>query len=584
VSFSLHGVSASKGIAIGQVRVLERSQFEVREYQLEAKQIDAEVERYRGAVDSVRRHLLDVHEKLPPELGTQVAAFIEVHLLMLSDDTLEDAPIAFIRDTQCNAEWALKQQRDLLVSAFDAIDDPYLRSRRDDVEQVVARIQGALHGDRAKEGHDPARFRGRIVCADDLTPADTVQMQHDGILAFVTEYGGTNSHTAILARSLQIPAVAGLHAGQRYLRDDDLVVVDGRHGTVVVNPDQKALKYYKARQRDIARHHSARRKLRKAPVVTLDGERIRLMANVELDQDAEAAQKVGADGIGLYRTEMLFMNRVVPPTEEEQYECYSGVVKAMRGAPVTIRTLDLGADKTVDGVRPGAPAAANPALGLRAVRLCLREIELFKPHLRAILRAAAHGPVRIMVPMVAVLDEMVQVRQLLQICREELKQEGYHISDTNALGAMIEVPASAVCADLFARDLDFLSIGTNDLIQYSLAIDRIDDEVNYLYDPLHPAVLRLVQTVIRAGQHMDTPVAMCGEMAGDSSFTRLLLGLGLREFSVHPNALLEVKQVITNSDISRLKRLVQRIMRTTRPGNRSALVEELNRPVSASST
>lgn len=576
MSFSLHGVSASKGIAIGQVRVLERSQFEVREHQLAAEQIDAELQRYAAAVESVRRHLLDVHEKLPPELGTQVAAFIEVHLLMLSDDTLKDAPLNFIRHRQCNAEWALKQQRDLLVSAFDAIDDPYLRSRRDDVEQVVARIQGALHSGRAEEGHDPARFRGRVVCADDLTPADTVQMQHDGILAFVTQYGGTNSHTAILARSLQIAAVAGLHAGQRYLRDDDWVVVDGRHGTVIVNPDEKALKYYKARQRDIARHHAERRKLRKAPVVTLDGERIRLMANVELDQDAKAAQKVGADGIGLYRTEMLFMNRAVPPTEEEQYEYYSGVVKAMRGAPVTIRTLDLGADKTVDGVRPGAPAAANPALGLRAIRLCLREIELFKPQLRAILRAAAHGPVRIMVPMVAILDEMVQVRQLLHMCREELKQQGYRISETNALGAMIEVPASAVCADLFARDLDFLSIGTNDLIQYSLAIDRIDDEVNYLYDPLHPAVLRLVQTVIRAGQHVDTPVAMCGEMAGDSSYTRLLLGLGLREFSVHPNVLLEVKEVITNSDISRLKRLVHRVMRTTRPGNRAALVEELN--------
>lgn len=576
MSFSLNGVSASKGIAIGRVRILERSEFELREYHLAEDHVDAELERYKNAVNAVRVHLLGVHEQLPPKLGNQVAAFIEVHILMLSDDALTDAPISIIRDQRCNAEWALKQQRDLLVAAFDAIDDPYLRTRKDDVEQVVKRIQRALRDGQRDPGHDPTRFSGRIVFADDLTPADTVQMQHDGILAFLTEFGGPNSHTAILARSLRIPAVAGLHSGPRFLRDGDQVIVDGRHGVVIVEPDEKALRHYRTLQRDVARHHASRRKLLKAPVVTVDGERIQLMANVELDQDVHAAARIGADGIGLYRTEMMFMNRAEPPREEEQYEVYKSVVEAMAGAPVTIRTLDLGADKTVDGVRPGAPAATNPALGLRAVRLCLREVELFKPQLRAILRAAAHGPVRMMVPMVAVLDEMAQVRDILRTCRDELQNEGLPFADEIALGAMIEVPAAAVCADLFARDLDFLSIGTNDLIQYSLAVDRIDDEVNYLYDPLHPAVLRLVQTVIRAGQHASTAVAMCGEMAGDARYTRLLLGLGLREFSVHPNALLEVKQVITTSHMGRLKRLAQRVMRATKSSTRAALVKELN--------
>ena len=576
MSFSLNGVSASKGIAIGRVRVLERSEFELREYHLAKDQVAAELQRYKDAVKAVRVHLVGVHEQLPPELGSQVAAFIEVHLLMLSDDALTNAPLSIIAERRCNAEWALKQQRDVLVAAFDAIDDPYLRTRKDDVEQVVKRIQRALRDGQRDPGHDPTRFSGRVVFADDLTPADTVQMQHDGILAFLTEFGGPNSHTAILARSLRIPAVAGLHSGPRFLRDGDLVIVDGRHGVVLVEPDERALRYYRARQRDVARHHASRRKLLKAPVVTTDGERIHLMANVELDQDVHAAARIGADGIGLYRTEMMFMNRSAPPHEEEQYEVYRHVVESMAGAPVTIRTLDLGADKTVDGVRPGAPAATNPALGLRAVRLCLREVELFKPQLRAILRAAAHGPVKLMVPMVAVLEEMAQVRDMINVCRAELRDEGLPFVDAISLGAMIEVPAAAVCADLFARDLDFMSIGTNDLIQYSLAVDRIDDEVNYLYDPLHPAVLRLIQTVIRAGQHASTPVAMCGEMAGDARYTRLLLGLGLREFSVHPNALLEVKQVITTSHMGHLKKHVQRVMRAIKSTTRTALVEQLN--------
>lgn len=577
MSFSLHGISASKGIAIGRVSVLERSQFEVNEYVIEPGDIAREVERFNEAVRLAKTHVERLREQLPSALEEQAGAFIEVHMLMLQDAAIASAPAEIIEANGCNAEWALKLQRDTLVAAFDAIDDPYLRARRDDVDHAAARIQWAL-----KEGlggakvDDSARHAGRIVCADDLTPADTVLMQHQGILAFVTEYGGPNSHTAILARSLRIPAVVGLHAGRKYLRDGDNVVVDGRLGVILVEPDASARAFYEQRQREIAAHHAARRRLLKEPAVTMDGERVTLQANVELERDATSARAFNADGVGLYRTEMMFMNRSEPPGEEEQFEAYKQVISTMKGAPVTIRTLDLGADKQVDGMRPGAPEAANPALGLRAVRLCLREPQLFKTQLRAILRASAFGRVRMMVPMVAVQDELVQVRHFLAQCHAELDASGIKYDSNMPVGAMIEVPAAAVCADLFARQADFLSIGTNDLIQYTIAIDRIDDEVSYLYDPVHPAVLRLIQTVIRAGHHTGIPVAMCGEMAGDARYTRLLLGLGLREFSVHPGALLEVKQMVVESHAGNLRRLTQRIMRAHRPSTRQSLLKELN--------
>jgi len=402
-------------------------------------------------------------------------------------------------------------------------------------------------------------------------------MQHQGVVALVTEFGGPNSHTAILARSLRIPAVVGLHNAAPYLRDDDTVIIDGRKGVVLIDPGESMVRHYENRQRDIERVHVARRKLRYAPTVTADGESIVLQANVELPADLDVAVQVGAQGIGLYRTEYLFMNRAAPPDEEEQYQAYTEVVRAGEGAPVTIRTLDLGADKQVDGTRPGAPLSSNPALGLRAVRLCLKEPGLFRPQLRAILRASAHSPVRMMIPMLSTMSELAQVLDLVASCRQELDDEGQLYDKAMPIGAMIEVPAAAICADIFARELDFLSIGTNDLIQYTIAIDRVDDAVNYLYDPLHPAVLRLIQTTIRAGQKMGIPVAMCGEMAGDARYTRLLLGMGLKEFSVHPNALLEVKQVITESRVGESRKFTQRVMRVIKSTTRTALLEEMNR-------
>lgn len=578
MSFTLQGISAAKGIAIGKIYVADRGQMEIFEYTLWPHLVEKEVRRFTRAVEVVRDQLQAIKEQVPPESAADVAPFIDTHLLMLEDSAIATAPVELIRERCCNAEWALKAQRDALVSVFEAMDDPYLRTRKDDVDQVVNRVQRVLlNYDKPTHERGDGRLAGRVVFAHDLTPADMVLMQHQGVSALLTEYGGPNSHTAILARSLRIPAIVGLHNARQYLRDDELVVIDGRQGTVLVDPDERMHRHFRRRQRDIARHRAARNKLRRSPVVSADGLPINLQANVELPSDIEAATQVGAEGIGLYRTEFLFMNRESPPDEEEQYETYAGVVKALQGRVVTIRTLDLGADKSVDGGRPDAPMTSNPALGLRAVRLCLREPGLFKPQLRAILRASRHGPVRLMIPMLSCTQELRQVLQILDVCRRELKRQDIRFGESMSVGAMIEVPAAAVCADIFARHLDFLSVGTNDLIQYTIAIDRIDDEVNYLYDPLHPGVLRLIRTALKAGEKVGVPVAMCGEMAGDARYTRLLLGMGLKEFSVHPNSLLEIKQVIHVSDVGKLKRWAQRIIRTTDTSARTALLDKMNR-------
>ncbi len=575
--FSITGVSASKGIAIGRVHVVDRGQFEISERNIKPERVKNEISRFHRALRSARNELKEVKNRIPRDTATDVSAFIDTHLLMLEDSALTNAPVAFIREKCCNAEWALKVQRDALVAVFEAMDDPYLRTRKDDIDHVVNRIQRILlKHDKHSRGRQMQPLSDRIVFADDLTPADTVLMQHQGIAAFLTEFGGPNSHTAILARSLRIPAVVGLHSARAYLRDEELVIIDGQRGVIIGDPDPATIRHFERRRREIDRQVIARKRLRKSPTITSDGEAIGLQANVELPSDMAAAAQVGAAGIGLYRTEYLYMNRDEPPDEEEQYRAYLKVVNALKDAPVTIRTLDLGADKQVDGSRPGAPVSSNPALGLRAVRLCLKEQGLFRPQLRAILRVSARNPVRMMVPMLSNMQELVQVMQLIKECQRELKAEGKAFDANMPVGAMIEVPAAAVCADLFARRMDFLSIGTNDLIQYTIAIDRIDDEVSYLYDPLHPAVLRLIQTTINAGKKAGIPVAMCGEMAGDARYTRLLLGLGLKEFSVHPNALLEVKQAINKTHIGETRKLAQRVMRAVRTATRDSLIEELN--------
>ncbi|MEJ2687825.1 MAG: phosphoenolpyruvate--protein phosphotransferase [Gammaproteobacteria bacterium] len=545
MAVQLSGIGVSRGVAIAEAHILQRDALEVLEYSVPDDLVAEEVDRFEQAVAIAKSQLRGIRQRIPKGTRADIASFIDTHLLMLEDSTITRAPVELIQAQGCNAEWALKLQRDALVQVFDQMNDPYLRTRRDDVDHVVTRIQRILlKRDESQDGDVDDELRGRILIADDLTPADTVLMQHQGIMAFVTEYGGPLSHTAILARSLGIPAVVGARNVRRYLKDGELVIVDGQQGVILAGADRAILRHYHDRQHEERRYQRGLARLKGKPAVTRDGQIVHLRANIELPEDVSAVRQVKAEGVGLYRTEFLFMNRDDTPDEDEQLERYLEVVKALKGLPLTIRSLDLGADKEVDGSRPAGRLCTNPALGLRAIRLCLKDPTLFRPQLRAILRAAAHGPVRLMIPMLSNSQELFQMLALVEETKRELAREGRAFEPKLPVGGMIEVPAAALSAGFFARHLDFLSIGTNDLIQYTLAIDRIDDEVNYLYDPLHPAVLRLIQMVIDAGHKAGIPVSMCGEMAGDARYTRLLLGLGLTEFSMQAASVLEIKGII----------------------------------------
>lgn len=573
---TLYGTGVAKGITIGRAYVLHRERPEVPEYVLPSNLIEDEVARFRTAIADARRQLTRVRTHVPEGAPPEMESFIDTHLLILHDRMIAEAPIAAIRRDQMNAEWALKLEAERLARVFEQMEDPYLRNKKTDVEQVVDRILRNLLRPQEDE-HDQITdaLAGQIVIANDLTPADTVLLKSNGVAGFVTNLGGPISHTAILAKSLGIPAIVAAHNATRFVRSGEELIVDGKLGAVIVAPEPSIIAEYRQRQKDIAFLRRDLDALRASPAVTRDGSEVALMANIELPEDMRAVTKMGATGIGLYRTEFLFMNRVEPPGEEEQYIAYAKVVKALNGKSCTIRTLDLGADKRADGGQ--ALPGTNPALGMRAVRLCLHDAPLFIAQLRAILRASALGPVRIMIPMLSNLDEVEQVLDLIADIKKALAREGKAHDADIAVGGMIEVPAAAVAADMFAQRLDFLSIGTNDLIQYTLAIDRVDDAVSYLYDPLHPAVVRLIAMTIRAGRDAGIPVAMCGEMAGDARYTRLLLGMGLDEFSMHPAALLEVKRIVRESNRGELARMAELALAERDPAALHAAVDRMNR-------
>ncbi|HQU14953.1 MAG: phosphoenolpyruvate--protein phosphotransferase [Chromatiales bacterium 21-64-14] len=577
MSLALAGTGVSRGIAIGKAHIVQHGQLDIPEYVIPKRRVDTEVQRLRLALDSTRRELESISAQISGSLSTEITSFLDTHILMLRDSALAEVPAHLIRTQLCNAEWALKQQRDALVRMFDEMEDPYLRSRKDDVDHVVNRVQRTLLDQDGREhGAGEKRLQGCIVLADDLTPADIVLMHHQGLAAFVTEFGGPLSHTTILARSLRIPTIVGVHHIRQFVRDEELLVVDGDRGVVLADLDEASLRHYRRRQKQQQRYNATLARLRGKPAITRDGRVIKLQANIELPGDAESVRKLGADSVGLYRTEFLFMNRDEPPGEDEQFEAYVRVVRELSGAPVTIRTIDLAPDKPLKSDYGNVVPGANPALGLRAIRRCLRDPTLFRPQLRAILRASAHGPVRMMIPMLSNLQEISQALQLIAEAKRELHDKGEPFDPDLEIGGMIEVPAAAVAAHLFAARLDFLSIGTNDLIQYTLAIDRIDDDVTYLYDPLHPAVLQLIHTVIHAGHEAGIPVSMCGEMAGDVRYTRLLLGFGLTEFSMHPASLLEVKRIVTNSDASELMVLSRQLLDASGPDVAEALFRKLS--------
>jgi phosphotransferase system enzyme I (PtsI) len=571
-SFTLHGAGVSGGIAIGQAHLVSTARLEVAHYEIGAQEIDAEIARFDRAIAQVKGELAALQASLPAGAPVEMKAILSLHAMLLDDSNLSAVPRESIRSRRCNAEWALAQQLEYLASQFDEMEDPYLRERKQDIVQVVERVLSAMLG----TGHAPAapsHEEDLIVVAHDLSPADMILFKQHRYAGFITDLGGVTSHTAIVARSLAIPAIVGLHHARGMIREGETLIVDGREGVLIVNPGERVLAEYRERSRRIESEREKLKRLRSSRSATLDGVSVELQANIELPQDVEEAAEAGAMGIGLFRSEFLFLNRDDLPSEDEQFEAYRKVADAMHGRPVTIRTLDLGADKSINGADRGGP---NPALGLRAIRFCLAEPQMFLTQLRAILRASRYGKIRLLIPMLAHAHEVEQTLAAVRQAREQLDDQKIPYDRRIQIGGMIEVPAAALSLPFFLKKLDFLSIGTNDLIQYTLAIDRTDDTVAHLYDPLHPAVLQLISQTIRRAKRAKTPVAVCGEMAGDTLMTRLLLGFGLREFSMHPAQLLAIKHEVLRTRIKDVEKAAARVCRELDPARARALLAKLN--------
>ena len=585
MSFTLHGIPVSRGIAIGRAYLIAPAALDVDHYLIEPDQIDAEIARFYAAQAGVLAELETLREDLSADAPSEMSAFINVHTMILNDAMLVQETIDLIRTRRYNVEWALTEQLEILGGYFDEIEDEYLRERKADVEQVVERLLKALAGaptaaslvvhTAASNGHNEM-----IVVAHDIAPADMLQFKTQAFKGFVTDLGGRTSHTAIVARSLGIPASVGVQQASALIRQNDLIIVDGDHGIVIVDPAPIVLEEYSYRQSEKVLEQRKLQRLKFSPTQTLCGTKIELCANIELPDDAQAAVEAGAMGVGLFRTEFLFMNHKDQlPEEEEQFEAYKRAVELMNGKPVTIRTIDVGADKPLDSMSggDGYETAPNPALGLRAIRWSLSEPQMFITQLRAILRASAFGPTKILIPMLAHAQEIDQTLDLIREAKRQLDEEGVAYDRQVQVGAMIEIPAAAIAVRLFLSRLDFLSIGTNDLIQYTLAIDRADNSVAHLYDPLHPAVLNLIAFTLREAKRAGVPVSVCGEMAGDPAVTRLLLGLGLTEFSMHPSQLLVVKQEILRSNLKAFEKPVADVLAAYEPAELQAALASLQK-------
>jgi phosphotransferase system enzyme I (PtsI) len=576
MTFSIHGLAVARGIAIGRAVLVASSRVDVAHYFVTPDQVNAEIKRLRVARDAVVDELQRLQKDMPKDAPHELAALLDVHLMLLQDEELTAGVVHWIKTRLYNAEWALTSQLEIIVRQFEDMEDPYLRERKADMEQVGERVLHCLKGTgslvaQAKRPQRPQQELQLgdidvplVLVAHDLSPADMLQFKQSVFTGFVTDVGGKTSHTAIVARSLDIPAVVGARTASQLVKQDDWVIIDGDAGVVIVDPSPIILADYgfKQRQGDLERERLAR--LRHTPSVTLDGQKIELLANIEMPEDTQAAITAGALGVGLFRSEFLFMGRQGNlPGEEEQYQAYRRAVSGMNGLPVTIRTVDVGADKPLDEIRHEA-SHLNPALGLRAIRWCLADPAMFLTQLRAILRAAAHGKINLLIPMLAHGSEIRQTLALIAQARQELDRRGAAHGPVR-LGAMIEIPAAALSLRLFLKHFDFLSIGTNDLIQYTLAIDRADESVAHLYDPMHPAVLRLIADTIAECQRQGKGVSVCGEMAGDVAMTRLLLGLGLRSFSMHPSQILLVKQQVLRADTAKLALWAEQVLESEDP-------------------
>jgi phosphotransferase system enzyme I (PtsI) len=578
MSIQFFGMPVSRGVAIGRAVLVASSRVDVAHYFITPDRVEAEVARLRHARDTVAAELGVMQRDLPEDAPAELSALLDVHLMLLHDDALIGATRHWIVDRHYNAEWALSAQLEVLARQFDEMEDDYLRERKADLEQVVERMLRAMSRDLGAADHvehsavlaarDFAGEDPLVLVANDVAPADMIQFKRSVFTGFITDVGGRTSHTAIVARSMDIPAVVGAREASRLIRPDDWVVIDGDAGIVIVDPSPIVLEEYRFRQRQSELERARLNRLRHTPAVTLDGQPVELLANIEQPGDAGVAVEAGAVGVGLFRSEFLFMNRGADlPGEDEQYEAYRDAVLAMRGLPVTIRTVDVGADKPLDRMSVlelRHEHVLNPALGLRAIRWSLSEPGMFRQQLRAILRASAHGRVRMLIPMVAHLSEVKMTLEALARARQQLDDAGRAYAPVE-LGAMIEVPAAALSLSQFLRYFDFVSIGTNDLIQYTLAIDRADDAVSHLYDPWHPAVIGLIAAVIASANAAGKGVSVCGEMAGDPAFTELLLAMGLRSFSMHPAQIPSIKQRILRADTRRLSGALARVLSADNP-------------------
>ncbi|HSV57759.1 MAG TPA: phosphoenolpyruvate--protein phosphotransferase [Variovorax sp.] len=595
MTLSIHGLPVARGIAIGRAVMVVSSRIDVAHYFIKPEEVEAEIDRVRVArnavTDELHRLQASVAQMGPTDAPHELTALLDVHLMLLQDEALTGGVKHWITERLYNAEWALTTQLEIIARQFDEMEDEYLRERKADLEQVVERMLHQMKGSAAVLAPSPPRPKPKrdddedptagdaidaplVLIAHDLSPADMLQFKKSVFAGFVTDVGGRTSHTAIVARSMDIPAVVGARSASQLVRQDDWVIIDGDSGVVIVDPSPIILAEYgfKQRQGDLERGRLSR--LRHKPAVTLDGQRIDLLANIEMPEDTIGAVKAGAVGVGLFRSEFLFMGREAQqltrlPNEDEQYQAYKRAVEGMQGMPVTIRTIDVGADKQLDG-KAREDSHLNPALGLRAIRWSLADPSMFLTQLRAILRAAAHGEIHLLIPMLAHASEIRQTLSLLDFARAELDNRGVAYGMMK-VGAMIEIPAAALTLRTFLKHFDFLSIGTNDLIQYTLAIDRADESVAHLYDPAHPAVLRLVADTIAECRRQGKPVSVCGEMAGDVAFTRLLLGLGLRSFSMHPSQILAVKQEVLRADIGKLEAWAQKVIDAEDPAAAMAL-------------
>jgi phosphotransferase system enzyme I (PtsI) len=573
MSFVLQGIAVSSGIAIGYASLISHTTLEVSHYVLPLRFIDEEVARFDAALQATRNELASLRSSRPGYAMAEFDAFLELQQMILDDPLLSVAPRNMIASEHCNAEWALKVQMEALVEQFETFEDAYLRERQADVKQIAERLLKQLMG---QPGHVPSPARDDvevILVAHDLSPADLIQFKPHQFAAFVTDAGGATSHTAIVARSLDTPCVVGLRNARQLIRENDLLVLDGEQGVLIINPDPQTLEEYRLRQRLWKTRRQELKQLRRARANTRDGSEIELHANIEKPEDIEEVKENGATGIGLFRSEFLFLNRDTLPGEEEQFEAYRAVAEGMAGQPVVIRTFDLGADKQIKG---GERVASNPALGLRAIRLSLAEPEMFRTQLRALLRATHYGNVKILIPMLSCVSELRQTLHFIETTKQSLTDDGLPFNREVKIGGMIEIPAAALALNAFAKHLDFLSIGTNDLIQYTLAIDRTDEEVAHLYDPLHPAVLQLLSLVIGNANKWGLPVSVCGEIAGELTYTRLLLGLGLRQFSMFSAQVPSIKQRVLATDITQTIALVQDIVQQTDPMKTRDLLAALN--------